>query len=219
MATHPYISGPGNIAQTIALLRKNFPATVTSDTVKKYGIASNNESYVINALQFIGAIDKDGKRTEAGHGVFSIHDEKKFQEEFSKLITSAYADLFDIRGDDAWSLSKSDLIGYFRTADKTSDLIGSRQAGVFRVFAALAGHGDVPEPKAKAPAKVTAKPAKVAKPAKAVQPVTAKTIESSSISRRDMALTVRVEINLPAGGSRETYDAIFQSIRANLIDE
>jgi hypothetical protein len=37
--------------------------------------------------------------------------------------------------------------------------------------------------------------------------------------RRDMALTVRIEINLPAGGSKETYDNIFKSIRANLIDE
>lgn len=33
-----------------------------------------------------------------------------------------------------------------------------------------------------------------------------------------VGLTVRVEINLPAGGNKETYDAIFKSIRENLID-
>lgn len=64
MASHPYISGAGNISQMIGFLRENFPATVTSETVKKFGLASNNESYVINALQFIGAIDEEGKRTE-----------------------------------------------------------------------------------------------------------------------------------------------------------
>jgi phage protein D len=37
--------------------------------------------------------------------------------------------------------------------------------------------------------------------------------------KKDMALTVRVEVNLPANASQETYDAIFKSIRANLIDE
>lgn len=37
--------------------------------------------------------------------------------------------------------------------------------------------------------------------------------------RKDMALTVRIEINLPANGSKETYDNIFKSIRANLINE
>ena len=37
--------------------------------------------------------------------------------------------------------------------------------------------------------------------------------------KKDMALTVRVEVNLPANASQDTYDAIFKSIRANLIDE
>jgi hypothetical protein len=41
----------------------------------------------------------------------------------------------------------------------------------------------------------------------------------SGAGKRDMALTVRIEINLPAGGTQETYDAIFKSIKANLIDE
>ncbi len=34
-----------------------------------------------------------------------------------------------------------------------------------------------------------------------------------------MALTVRIEINLPANGTQDTYDMIFKSIRANLINE
>ncbi|MEA3107541.1 MAG: hypothetical protein QOI88_2146, partial [Gammaproteobacteria bacterium] len=51
MATFPYISGAGNVAQMISQLRKSFPNVVSADTVKKLGIASNNESYVINVLQ------------------------------------------------------------------------------------------------------------------------------------------------------------------------
>lgn len=49
------------------------------------------------------------------------------------------------------------------------------------------------------------------------KPETIEVIEAQG--RRDMALTVRIEINLPAGGSQETYDNIFKSIRANLINE
>lgn len=67
MASHPYISGAGNITQMIGFLRKSFPTTVNSDTVKKLGIAPNNESYVINVLQFLSLIDEQGKRTDAGH--------------------------------------------------------------------------------------------------------------------------------------------------------
>lgn len=84
MASHPYISGAGNITQMIGFLRKNFPATVTSDTVKKFGLASNNESYVINALQFIGVIDNEGKPTEKGRAVFVLGDEE-FPEAFEGL--------------------------------------------------------------------------------------------------------------------------------------
>jgi hypothetical protein len=47
-------------ASAFGLLRKNFPAAITSDTVKKLGVAPNNESYVINALQLIGVIDEEG---------------------------------------------------------------------------------------------------------------------------------------------------------------
>src|SRR5216684_419618 len=78
MTSHPYISGAGNISQMIGFLRKNFPATVNSDTVKKLGVASNNESYVINALQFLGIIDEEGKRTAKGHEVLATHEEDAF---------------------------------------------------------------------------------------------------------------------------------------------
>ena len=104
----------------IGFLRKNFPATVTSETVRKLGIASKNESYVINALQFLGLIDEEGKRTEKGHDVMTTHNQADFQKAFEGIIRNAYADLFEIRADDAWTMSRDKLISYFRNADKTS---------------------------------------------------------------------------------------------------
>lgn len=223
MASHPYISGPGNITQMIGFLRKNFPATVTSDTVKKYQVASNNESYVINALQFLGIIDEEGKRTDKGHEVLLL-PHGKFENAFASLVREAYADLFEIRGEDAWALSKADLTAYFRTNDKTSEVIGGRQAGVFQAFSALAGNEQQATPaKPRAAAsngnsKATkAKPAKAKPPETTTVPITVSAPAHAS-SRRDMALTVRIEINLPAEGSQETYDNIFKSIKANLID-
>jgi len=227
MATHPYISGPGNIAQMIGFLRKNFPATVTSETVKKLGLASNNESYVINALQFLGIIDGEGKRTDRGHTVLSTHNDSDFNAAFEALVKDAYKDLFDLRGDDAWTMSKSDLIGYFRSVDKTSDVIGTRQAGVFQTLRGLTGR----EPGAEAkPAGTTRQAAKPQKP-RATKTTKAESARASpsvvgeaadavaSKKKKEMALTVRVEINLPAEASAETYDNIFKSIKANLLNE
>jgi len=47
----------------------------------------------------------------------------------------------------------------------------------------------------------------------------AKKDDGSRGGRRDIALTVRIEINLPANGTPETYDSIFKSVRANFFDE
>ncbi|NSY17726.1 DUF5343 domain-containing protein [Neorhizobium sp. AL 9.2.2] len=223
MASHPYISGAGNITQMIGFLRQNFPATVSSDTVKKYQVASNNESYVINALQFLGVIDEEGKRTEKGHEVFVLPPEE-FEKAFASLVREAYADLFEIRGDDAWTLTKPELTAYFRTNDKTSEVIGARQAGVFQAFSSLAGNEQQAAPsKSRATASngnsktPKAKPAKAKSAQTATEPVSV-SLPNHTSSKRDMALTVRIEINLPAEGSQETYDNIFKSIKANLID-
>ncbi len=189
--------------------------------MKKFGLASKNESYVINALQFIGLIDEQGKKIDSAADVLLVHDEAKFQEGFAALVKAAYADLFDTRGDDAWTLNKDDLIGYFRAADKISDVIGMRQAGVFQAFSAIAGYepaatkgkpNGTPKPKERAP--------KQPKPTKPDSTAKQERLEvHSDKQRREMAMTVRIEINLPAEGSRETCDTMFQSIRANLIDE
>ncbi|MGS1017916.1 DUF5343 domain-containing protein [Allosphingosinicella humi] len=224
MASHPYISGPGSVMQMIGFLRKNFPARVTSDTVKKFALAPNNESYVINALQFIGVIDEEGKRTSKAHDIFVLGDDV-FPKAFEGLIKEAYSDLFDLRGDDTWALGRSDLVSYFRTTDKTSEVIGGRQAGLFETFRALAGH-ERPNERASAnglskpkSARLKAVTQKKAKAADVKVKQAANLAPEGKESRRDMAMTVRVEINLPANGSQETYDAIFKSIRANLIDD
>lgn len=224
MASHPYISGPGNIAQMIGYLRKNFPASVTSETVKKFNLASNNESYVINALQFIGVLDADGRRTEEGRDAFVLSD-SEFPKAFEGLVRKSYNDLFDHWGEGAWTLGKTELTNYFRTTDKTSEVIGSRQASVFIMFRGLAGHEQTSD---KAPA-TAIKPSVAPKGKKAntkklsVEPLSSSVAlnrdSTTSDGRKEMALTVRIEINLPANGSQETYDAIFKSIRANLIND
>lgn len=230
MATnsHPYISGAGAVTSIVTQLRKTFPATVNSDTLKKLGIAPNNESYLINILVFLGLIDEEGKRTDAGRDVMAIHKDEDFQNAFGALIQRAYADLFNTFGDEAWKQDRDGLVNYFRQSDKTSDIIGRRQAGTFLALAAFAGHGgEAPaEPKPRAQA---------AKSKNATTRTTKRKVEiavqtppenggegsggGSGSLKRDMALTVRIEINLPAGGTQETYDAIFKSIKANLLDE
>ena len=220
--THPYSpSGGGAITATVIQLRKSFPSKISADTLKKLGIASNSESYVINTLRFLGVIDAGGNKTKEATAVFTKHNDADFQEAFSELVKKAYSELFALRGDESWELSIDDLISFFRTEDQTSALTGKRQAVTFQALAALSGHG---EPLA--PAK--AKPVKEAKTKLAIQkekpaPKLATKVnemdENGGKSEpRNVGLTVRIEVNLPAAADQETYDRIFRSIRENLLN-
>ena len=201
----------------VSHLRRSFPATVDAATIKRLGIAPNNESYLINILRFIGVIDSEGKRTAGAAQAFSIHEDDKFQEAFSKLVKNAYKQLFEDHGDGAWDLDSNALITFFRQTDESSGIVGARQATTFRALSALGGHGETPTVRASG----ATKPGKEKSAAKTsrppVQQKTPPTVALPSTSNQ-LGLTVRVEVNLPADAAQETYDRIFQSIRRNLID-
>lgn len=227
---HPYMSGTAGLVQAVAHLRRSFPAQVSAETLKKLGIAPNNETYVLNILRFIGVLDAESKKNPKAVGVFNKHDDAEFQAGFAELVQSAYGDLFGLHGDSAWSLPTDKLISYFRNTDHTSAIVGQRQASTFQALATLSGKTDgtpraaAPKPKRAdsstpkvAKKKVSAKTPSVAEePTALAVPPAPPTTGGGNTS--GMALTVRVEINLPAGGDQETYDRIFKSIRENLLN-
>lgn len=212
---HPYSPGPGGITAAINQLRKSFPSAVSSETLKQLGIAPKNESYVINVLRFIGAIDKDGNRTEKGATVFLHHADADFQKGFEELVKESYKDLFALHKDATWSLEHDKLIAFFRNKDKTTDLVGRLQATTFQLLAGFAGHGTVQAPAAPKPA---AKPKAPAKPKVGKTTTQNNAKQSDGTGQRDVGLTVRIEVNLPPAGDQETYDRIFRSIRENLLN-
>jgi hypothetical protein len=215
---HPYISGTGAISTTIGLLRKNFPSKVTSDTLKKLGIAPNNETYVLNILRFIGVIDNDGNKTEIATATFSKHDDAEFQKAFEKVVKDAYSELFTLRGDDSWTLDDNALISFFRSADQTSDLVGRRQTSTFQALAALSGHGEIPVPQKSKGTKEPKPKSEKTGGSKQTPLVIQGSGNGQGQQQRDFGLTVRVEVNLLQAADQETYDKIFRSIRENLLN-
>lgn len=230
---HPYTSGANGLVAAIAQLRKSFPAKVTAETLKKLGIAPNNETYIINILRFLSIIDAEGNKDSKAAGVLVQHDEADFQKGFAEIVQAAYQALFELHGEEAWTASLPKLISFFRSSDHTSDIVGRRQATTFQTLATLSGKLDGQLPKV---TQTKAKKAEAAPPKKAsAKGISSKADTSGSTdiptptinppgsgqahnSTGDFALTVRVEINLPAGGDKQTYDNIFKSIRENLLN-
>lgn len=227
---HPYISGSGGVTQLVGQLRKAFPATVTADTLKKLGIAPQNETYVLNIMKFIGVLDAENKKTAAASPVFNKHADAEFQQEFAKLVISPYHELFDLHGEDAWTLPLDKLISFFRNHDGTSDVVGKRQATTFQALARIGGKltegvaatvkaapnsGGAKAGKKVSSVKKPAAPAPAPSPALSLGTAPA---QANAGGAGGVGLTVRIEINLPPGGDQATYDAIFKSIRENLLN-
>lgn len=232
MPNYPYISGQGALVATFAQLRKNVPAKVDASYLQRFNIAPANESYVISILRFVGLIDEDGNRVEANTGYLYGNDEG-FKEGMETALRAAYSDLFADMGDDALEAEKTNLTHWFRASDKTSELVGGRQASTFQTLAALAGHGELPAARTsngtKKAAAAPGAPMKTAtKKAAAKKAAEAPAGDAGAAggggngavkvqNGQDVGLTVRIEVNLPPGGDADTYDAIFASIKKHLM--
>jgi hypothetical protein len=228
---YPYISGQGTLVQAFSQLRKGFPPKVDAGYLQRFNIAPANESYVISILRFLGLIDEDGNRVEDKTDYFFGSDDS-FKSGLEDALRRAYSQLFHEMGDGALDSPKDDLTHWFRASDKTSDLVGQRQASTFQTLAALAGHGDLPAVRSGAARKTAAvTPVSAAKQTAVKKTTPKRQVEKAAedhsdrgIGRdrggkngQDVGLTVRIEVNLPPGGDADTYDAIFASIKKHLM--
>ena len=218
---YPYIPSGGLIQTAFNQFRKSFPSKVDSGTLKKLGIASSNEGALINILKFIGVLTEQNDKTPEGTKLFTQHADEDFQDELASLIKSAYEELFELRGDDAWKLDRDALISFFRGADETSAVTGGRQALTFQTLAALAGHRNetVTSRASSGPRQARATKPKLHKKNEPEPREASRMTFPQSEQNKTFGLSVRVEINLPANASASTYDNIFKSIRKNLLND
>ncbi|MBS1729045.1 MAG: DUF5343 domain-containing protein [Armatimonadetes bacterium] len=220
---YPYVASAGPLVKTVSHLRKSFPKEVTADTLRKLGVAPKNESYVINVLRFLGVIDEEGKKVEDKAHAFVQHQDDSFQVEFGQLVEEAYEELFELHSTLAWTLDRSDLTQFFRTTDRSSEVVGTRQAATFAALAALSGYIDLPIAKStnSTRAPKAAKKTNDSSPSRQTKKEPLKPSNQDANQNDEEAkvgLTVRIEVNLPATGDQDTYDRIFQSIRKNLLN-
>jgi uncharacterized protein DUF5343 len=217
---HPYIPGTGNLVKAVQQLRSSLPTKIDAGVFKKLGIAPNNESYLINILRYLNAIDQEGVPSTEARSAFTQHDDAAFGHSFSGIVKKAYSDIFSLHGDKAWTLDVNALVTFFRQSDQTSSVVGGLQAATFHTLAALAGHGEPPEVRAPTTRKGRTAEASHKTSRQEGRTATQKggRLNNSDNKLRDVGLAVRIEINLPVSEDQATYDRIFKSIRENLLN-
>jgi hypothetical protein len=228
MPSYPYVPSAGPLTSTIQQLRKNFPSKVDTNTLRSLSLAKSNEGYVINTLRFLKLIDEEGAKRVDATVFFLAHDDHEFQAGLEPQVKESYKDLFDSLGDEAWTTDRGRLITFFRQKDGTSQTVGERQASTFLTLAALCGQGVVvaKTKQGSETRRASTRPGNGDRPTGASPD---RNINAGSDAQKNdsqgasegssaFALTVRIEVNLPASDDQAVYDKIFKSIRENLIN-
>lgn len=163
-------------------------------------------------------IDEEGKKVDENAKAF-FHQDDAFQDAFGEIVRQAYEELFELRGEDAWTMDRSSLAQFFRTSDHSTEIVGNRQASTFQHLAALSGHGELRiTSQQKQPAKKAVSTKEKVSSTRKTQKAAPPPAPTGNFPEPRVGLTVRIEVNLPADGDQKTYDNIFRSIRKNLID-
>jgi uncharacterized protein DUF5343 len=226
--SYPYISGQGALTQTFAQLRKAVPPKVDAGYLQRFKIAPANESYIISILRFLGIVDEDCNRID-DKSAYLYGSEDAFRSGLENAVRTSYSQLFDEMAD-ALQAERDDLVHWFRASDKTSAVVGQRQAATFLTLAALAGHGDLPTARSTTSKKTAPASGGAAKKTTAKRSASEQGValplpngkgddgnSGKAQDRQGVGLTVRIEVNLPPGGDADTYDAIFASIKKHLM--
>ncbi len=196
---HPYSPSPGGITAAISQFRNSFPPTVNAETLRSLAIAPKNESYVINTLRFIGAIDKEGKQTDKA-AIFYQGD-GEFQKWFEEMLKAAYKDLFALYKRRSVEATSDKLISFFRSKDKTTALVGKLQAATFQFSHPWPDTERHPNPHRQRRPRLNHRSLRRTSrvgwdPPHPPPPASGRD--------KEVGLTVRIEVNLPPSGDQET---------------
>ena len=214
---HPYLVSQGNLTTTFAKFRSSLPPTINVKTLQRLSLAKSNEKSVIDILEFVGLIE-DEKATEAGKDIFHTADDAAFGEKLAKQLERAYESLFQDHGASAWELEDKSLIGYFRSADKTSETTGKRQYYAFSTLASLAGKRAA-QP-ITAPRSTTATPRNTNKTKPKTEEKSSSLNLSEQVGRRakiDSNLNVNIQVHIAADTPPAVIATIFENMGKYLL--
>lgn len=227
---YPYTTTVHGLNTLLEHLRSVFPRSLTPQTLRSWNIGRSNESSLLATLRFIGVIDDERNTLPAAEEVFRAETEEEFEEGFAELVKNAYAGLFEKHGEDAWTLSRDELISFMREEDKTSARVGDQQAVTFQALARRAGKSTLGGrgryiPRRQVGGRKRSGGGERAGGGAHALPRGGDPGDNSA--RADVKLATdcgpgvggfAVLINLPATDDPVVYDLIFRSIREHLID-
>lgn len=204
MLTKRYLPSAKNIPVLFGkIVEGTAPDKFTVDHLKAIGLASSNDRPFIPLLKDLGFLTPEGSPTARYH---SFRDKSRSKQVMAEALRDAYADVFHVSENPTTS-DRAAVEGLFKSKNNSSDKVAQLQAATFYALLALADlkaqtshpllgvldqshHDDIP--------------------AIDLQPP----MLTPGISTE---LHYTIQVHLPATKDLEVYNAIFRSLRENLL--
>jgi hypothetical protein len=204
--TEVYYVQVKNVADIFnALLNAQAPDTFSQKFLYDLGYTSINDRPFITVLKALKFLDDAGVPTQRYYDYLDEENSKKI---LAQGIRDAYADLFSVNqkayemtNDQVKSKLKSLLQG------KKSESVLKKMATTFTTLCSLADFTGIPKSMEKE------KPSELPKPNEPTNPI----IPPIKPNSNEISLKYSINIELPRTRDKLIYDAIFKSIKENLL--
>lgn len=205
-----YLTSTKNIAGIFAAIqRAAVPQAFTYEFLKNLGFASSADRPAIPVLKTLGFLSQSGSPTQVYR---EYRDATQAAGVMARALRHGYKELFEI-DEDAHLKSSQELAGMFGRLSDKGEAVTAKMASTFRALVELADFGAAASGPVIAPEALTVAGSEGAEPRTAGRPERHSSSEGSST----FSLRHDIHIHLPLSTDVAVYDAIFKSLKANLL--
>jgi hypothetical protein len=211
--SYPYIVSNNKIEPILKKIRSAAkPTKFTNEFLKQLGFLSSNDRAIISILRGLGFITDEGAPTEYFD---RLKDSVDWQFALGERMKELYKDIFNI-DTEIHKSTDQEIKGAIARVTGKDDASVSRYLATFKVLANLANFETSPRNKEN-PEKKKEIITTETKEQKKINTINEPVDQNKAFSKIEFCHNI--EIHLPATTDISVYNAIFKSIRDNLINE
>lgn len=208
MLTKRYLIATKNLDEILQKIVDGVaPPKFNTDHLKSIGFSSSNDRAIIPMLKDLGFLAEDGTPRPRYH---NYRDRSRSKAVMAEALREAYADVFHIR-ELPTPADRSAIEGLFKSTHNSSDVVAQRQAGT---FLALLKAADL---KAQSPAKAVLDSPRDKEPERQRNDEPGRGSVGPELRQLTTELHYTIQVHLPATKDIEVFNAIFRSLRENLL--
>ncbi|WP_143757294.1 DUF5343 domain-containing protein [Clavibacter michiganensis] len=209
MLTKRYLGSTKNLENLLQKLVDGVaPPKFTNEHLKSIGFNSSNDRALIPLLKDLGFLSPEGNPTPRYH---AYRDRSRSKAVMAEALHDAYPDVFMIREVPGPS-DRAAVEGLFKSKHNSSDKVAQLQA---MTFFALAKHADLSTEAGVAPAVSGGEGGSTVTRGRDEE--VAEVDPLAPVGRLNTELHYTIQVHLPATKDIEVFNAIFRSLRENLL--